>query len=121
MPIGFWPAVVVDLSDRSPAVFFDRSTEYVGEGPDGPIIRESIEVLTGSITYVIDPAVRGQGLGRSMIRAMVSRSELSSVRLFEAGVVPENIASIRCLMAAGFQCGNSDPDFEGMLYFTLSR
>jgi RimJ/RimL family protein N-acetyltransferase len=54
-----------------------------------------------------------------MIRALVARPELSEVGLFEAGVEPENIASIRCLLAAGFQPHSNEPDYEGMLYFML--
>jgi RimJ/RimL family protein N-acetyltransferase len=100
---------------------FDRWTEYAGEDDHGPIISDSIEVVTGSIAFVIDPAVRRQGLGRSMIRALVARPELSEVRLFEAGVDPENVASIRCLVAADFQPHNIEPDFEGMLYFIFLR
>jgi RimJ/RimL family protein N-acetyltransferase len=100
---------------------FDRWTEYAGEDVNGPIVSDSIEVTTGSIAFVIDPAFRRQGLGRSMIRALVARPELSEVRLFEAGVDPENVASIRCLVAADFQPHRNEPDFEEMLYFILLR
>jgi RimJ/RimL family protein N-acetyltransferase len=100
---------------------FDRWTQYEGENAHGPIIRDSIEVTTGSVAFVIDPALRNQGHGRSMIRALVGRRELSEVRMFEAGVEPENLASVRCLVAAGFRPHNNDPDFEGMLYYMLSR
>ena len=31
------------------------------------------------------------------------------------------LASIRCLLAAGFQPHSSEPDYEGMLYFLLLR
>jgi len=37
-----------------------------------------------------------------MIAALAARPELSAFRLFEAGVEPENLASIRCLLVAGF-------------------
>lgn len=100
---------------------FDRWTQYAGEDGDGPTIDESAEVTTGSIAFVIDPAARGHGTGRSMIGALVARPELSEVRMFEAGVEPENIASICCLSAAGFQPHNREPDYEGMLYFMLLR
>jgi RimJ/RimL family protein N-acetyltransferase len=56
-----------------------------------------------------------------MIRALVARPELWEVRLLEAGVEPENIASIRCLLAAGFQPHKTEPDYEAMLYFMLLR
>ena len=67
---------------------FDCGTVFAGEGPDGPIIAETIDVSTGSIAFVVDPAARGRGLGRAMIAALFDRSELFGVGLFEAGVRP---------------------------------
>jgi RimJ/RimL family protein N-acetyltransferase len=96
---------------------FDRCTTYGGEGPHGPIIAESLDVATGSIAFVIDPKARLRGFGRGMIRALTGRPELALVELFEAGVEPENIASRRCLEAAGFRLREREPDFEGMLYY----
>jgi RimJ/RimL family protein N-acetyltransferase len=100
---------------------FDRWVEWGGEDASGPIIGDSLEVTTGSIAFVTDPTQRGQGLGRSMIGSLVSWSELSDVRIFEAGVEPENVPSIRCLSAAGFQLHRGEPDYEGMLYYLLKR
>jgi hypothetical protein len=56
-----------------------------------------------------------------MITALVNDPNLSHVRIFEAGVEPENVASIRCLTAAGFATYTELPDFEGMLYFLFRR
>jgi GNAT superfamily N-acetyltransferase len=47
---------------------FDRRTTYGGEGPDGPIITETIDAVTGSIAFVTDPTVRGRGLGALLAR-----------------------------------------------------
>jgi RimJ/RimL family protein N-acetyltransferase len=100
---------------------FDRCTVFGGEGPDGPIILETISAVTGAIAFVIAPELRGRGLGRAMIAAMVARSELRDVELFEAGVDPQNTASRRCLEAAGFELGAEGPDVEGMLYYRVWR
>ena len=96
---------------------FDRATVYGGEGPDGPIITESIEVATGSIAFTVDPAVRRRGVGRVMIAALLARPELAFVELFEAGVEPENVAGRRCLEAAAFRARSPEPDYEGLLYY----
>jgi ribosomal protein S18 acetylase RimI-like enzyme len=96
---------------------FDRATVYGGEGPDGPIITESIEVATGSIAFAVHPAVRRRGVGRVMIAALLARPELAFVELFEAGVEPENVACRRCLERAGFYVHSPEPDYEGMLYY----
>jgi RimJ/RimL family protein N-acetyltransferase len=114
------------LADGAPAGYidcgtFDRCTVYGGEGPDGPIILETIDAVTGAIAFVIAPELRGRGLGRAMIAAMLARPELRDVELFEAGVEPRNTASRRCLEAAGFELGSEGPDVEGMLYYRVWR
>jgi RimJ/RimL family protein N-acetyltransferase len=100
---------------------FDRWVEYLGTGHDGPIYGASLERPTGSIAYVVDPKLRNRGWARAMITELMNRRELEVVRIFEAGVEPENVASIRCLFAAGFALENTDPDFENMLYLTFRR
>ena len=100
---------------------FDRCTIYGGEGPEGAIITESIDLATGSIAFVIDPSLRRRGLGRAMLRALPRRPELQFVELFEAGVEPENLASRLCLEAAGFRLRSQEPDCEGMLYYRADR
>jgi RimJ/RimL family protein N-acetyltransferase len=96
---------------------FDCATVYGGEGADGPIITDSIDVATGSIAFAVDPAVRRRGVGRVMIAALLARPELAFVELFEAGVEPENVACRRCLEAAGFCVRSPEPDYEGFLYY----
>jgi ribosomal protein S18 acetylase RimI-like enzyme len=96
---------------------FDRLTEYGGEGPDGPIITRTVEVPTGSIAFLVDPNARRRGLGRAMIKALMSEPQLAFVELFEAGVEPKNVASCRCLEGAGFRLRSERPDVEGMLYY----
>jgi RimJ/RimL family protein N-acetyltransferase len=100
---------------------FDRCTVYGGEGPDGPIILETIAAVTGSIAFVINPAYRGQRLATYTIQALINHPDLGTVELFEAGVEPENHASRAALAAAGFRARSSVPDCEGMLYYLASR
>jgi RimJ/RimL family protein N-acetyltransferase len=100
---------------------FDRCTVFEGEGPDGPIITETIDAVTGSIAFVIDPALRGRGLGRAMIATLTVQPELRRVELFEAGVKPDNIPSRHCLEGVGFQLRSVEPDFERMLYYRAWR
>ncbi len=96
---------------------FDRCTVYGGEDSHTPIILETIDVVTGSIAFAVDPGQRRGGFGRAMIAALRRRPELSDVDLFEAGVEPQNVASRRCLEAAGFVLRSASPDFEGMLQY----
>lgn len=114
------------LSDGGPVGYvdcgaFDRCNVYGGEGPEGPIITDTLAVATGSIAFVIDPALRRRGLGRAMIAALLDQPDVDVVQLFEAGVEPANAASRRCLEAAGFRLRSEQPDFEGMLYYRAWR
>ena len=56
-----------------------------------------------------------------MIQSLLTRADVSAVALCEAGVDPEHRASIGCLEVAGFQPHQSDPEFEGMLYYLRGR
>jgi GNAT superfamily N-acetyltransferase len=100
---------------------FDRATVYGGEGPDGPLITESIKVTTGSIAFAVEPALRRRGIGRVMIAALLALPALAFVELFEAGVEPENVACRRCPEGAGFYARSAEPDYEGMLYYRAAR
>ena len=100
---------------------FDRCAVYGGEGADGPIVLATIDAITCAIAFTIDPARRREGLATRMVRALIDHPDLSTVELFEAGVEPENIASRRCLQAAGFELSSPRPDFEGMLYYRAWR
>lgn len=96
-------------------------TDLGGDGPHGPIIVDTIDAVTGSIAFVVDPRMRRRGCGRRVIGTVVLHPDLRAVKLFEAGVEPDNAASRRCLEATGLALGTLAPDFEGMLYYRLAR
>lgn len=100
---------------------FDWCTVYGGEGPNGPLITETIDAITGAIAFTIDPTRRRQGLATRMIGALTGHADVAAVELFEAGVEPDNIGSRSCLHAAGFRLRSAEPDFEGMLYYHAWR
>jgi prevent-host-death family protein len=77
---------------------------YGSESPDGPIILDTIDAVTGSIAFVVDPAHRRQGFATNMIRADIEHPDLTMAQLFGAGVEPDNHESRGALEAAGFRC-----------------
>jgi RimJ/RimL family protein N-acetyltransferase len=114
------------LADDAPVGYidcgvFDCCTVYGGDGDTGPIITETIEAITGSIAFAVDPNRRREGIATSMIRALTQHPDLAHVELFEAGVDPENVGSRRALTAAGFDLPDPGPDCEGMLYYRAWR
>jgi RimJ/RimL family protein N-acetyltransferase len=97
---------------------FDRWTTFEG-GPAGRGVVSTIHVPAGSLSYVVDPALRRRGYATAMVRAVLDRPELNHVELFAAGVEPDNVGSIRCLLKAGFAVLDPAPDWEGIVYYGL--
>jgi RimJ/RimL family protein N-acetyltransferase len=94
----------------------DRWTTWDG-GPGGRGVVDSIPGPAAGITYVVDPTLRRRGYATAMVRALLALPELAHVRVFGAGVEPDNTASVRCLLAAGFHPPNPQPDWEGVVYY----
>lgn len=99
---------------------YDRWTTWEG-GPGGRGVTATIGVPSAGIAYVIDPARRRRGYATAMVTAMTAMPELAHVKLFAAGVEPENTASVGCLRKAGFWPLSPEPDWEGIVYYALFR
>jgi RimJ/RimL family protein N-acetyltransferase len=98
----------------------DRWTTWEG-GPGGRGVVGVIEETSGNIAYVTGPAQRRRGYGVAMIRTLTMLSELGHVSLFTAGVQPDNTASVRCLLSAGFHPLDPVSDWEGFVYYARWR
>ena len=95
---------------------YDRWTTWDGAS-GGRGVTSAIEVPATNLSYVVDPALRRRGHGTAMINAALATPELAHVALFGAGVEPANAASVLCLLKAGFAPLDSDPDWEGIVYY----
>ena len=76
---------------------------------------------TASEAPMVNPALRGKGYGKEMLRAMLARSELAAVTEMRACIEPNNTASIRCHTSVGFVQQSSEPDEEGLLTLVYRR
>lgn len=100
---------------------YDRYAAWDGSDPDAPAISDVVELPSMGLTVVIDPARRRSGYGAATLRAAIDHPDVAHIRLFFGGIEPDNVASIRCAERAGFRCLRPEPDFEGMLYYSLER
>lgn len=98
----------------------DRWTTWEG-GRGGRGVVSVIDEPSGGIAFVTDPALRRRGYGSAMLLGLLQLPALEHVALFAAGVEPDNTASVRCLLSAGF--GPLDPtaDWEGFVYYARRR
>jgi L-amino acid N-acyltransferase YncA len=69
----------------------------------------------GSLAIFVKPSERGLGHGRQILRALLERPEVAHLLALEAFIEPENVASLRCCLAAGFVQTSATPDADGLL------
>jgi RimJ/RimL family protein N-acetyltransferase len=99
---------------------FDRWATWEG-GPGGRGVVSVIEEPSGGIAYVVAPALRRRGYGANMVLELMGAPALEHVSLFAAGIEPDNTASVRCLLSAGFQPIDPVVDWEGIVYYARRR
>jgi RimJ/RimL family protein N-acetyltransferase len=122
---GRWQMLALDESD-APVAFidaegYDRYAAWDGSDWDHPVISDVVEEPSVGLTVVVDPDRRKQGYGVATIRAVIQHPSLADVCLFFASIEADNMVSIACFERAGFRSRSVDPDFEGMLYYSLAR
>ena len=63
------------------------------------------EVYAGVVeeSVYVEPSARGKGVGRALLEAMVRESEAAGIWTMQAGIFPENAASLALHEACGFR------------------
>jgi L-amino acid N-acyltransferase YncA len=57
----------------------------------------------GAVSIYVDPAHTGRGVGRALLLALVDASERAGYWTVEAGIFPENAASVALHLSCGFE------------------
>lgn len=57
----------------------------------------------GEVSVYVAPAARGRGVGRALLQALVAATDAGEIWTLQAGIFPENIASVRLHEACGFR------------------
>jgi RimJ/RimL family protein N-acetyltransferase len=109
------PVAVVD------GEMYERYATWDGSDWDHPVVWDVVEAPSMGLTLVVDPARRRRGYGTATLRAIVEHPDVSHIQLFFGGVEQDNVASIACLTRAGFHLRSPEPNFEGMLFYSLER
>ena len=81
----------------------DAEGEVVGWAALEPVSsRHVYRGIARSAVYVAESA-RGQGVGRALMDELIARSERAGIWTLEAGLFPENTASLALHLAVGFR------------------
>lgn len=68
-----------------------------------PISRRPVYAGVAEVSVYVSAAARGQGVGRALLAATVQASEDAGLWTLQAGIFPENEASIALHAACGFR------------------
>jgi phosphinothricin acetyltransferase len=69
----------------------------------GPYSRRAAYAGVAEVSIYVAEAVRGQGVGRALLRAVVESAEARGIWTLQAGVFSENESSLRLHRALGFR------------------
>lgn len=68
-----------------------------------PVSSRCVYAGVAEISVYIDPDHRGKGVGKALMQAVISDSEVNGIWTLQAGIFPENTASIRLHENVGFR------------------
>ena len=68
-----------------------------------PVSRRRVYVGVAEVSIYVDPVTWGRGVGGRLLAHLVSASEAAGIWTLQAGIFPENRASIRLHERAGFR------------------
>lgn len=68
-----------------------------------PVSRRKVYEGVAEVSVYVGASFRGRGLGRTLLDALVAESESNGIWTLQAGVFPENFASVELHMKCGFR------------------
>ena len=80
-----------------------RGGHIVGWGALSPVSGRCVYAGVAEVSVYVAAAARGQGIGKRLLRALIEVSERQGIWTLQAGVFPENEASIALHKSCGFR------------------
>jgi len=80
-----------------------ESDEVVGWAALAPVSRRPVYAGLAEVSVYVAESARGRGVGKLLMMRLIAYSEAAGVWTLQAGIFPENEASLRLHVAAGFR------------------
>jgi L-amino acid N-acyltransferase YncA len=77
--------------------------EVIGWAALSPTSSRHVYRGVGSVSIYIDPAFAGRGFGATLLKKLIAASERAGIWTLEAGIFPENVASVALHERCGFR------------------
>jgi phosphinothricin acetyltransferase len=81
----------------------DAGQEVLGWAALSPVSGRCVYGGVGEVSVYVAAAAQGRGVGRRLLEALIRESEQHGMWTLQAGIFPENTASVRLHEAAGFR------------------
>jgi phosphinothricin acetyltransferase len=86
-----------------PRLVADDNGEILGWAALSPVSKRAVYAGVAEVSVYVAGAARGRGLGRALLERLIQESERRGVWTLQAGIFPENEASVRVHQACGFR------------------
>lgn len=86
-----------------PRLVARQAEEVAGWAALSPVSGRCVYGGVAEVSIYVAETQRGRGLGKALLSELVRRSEAQGIWTLQAGVFPENEASIRLHLACGFR------------------
>jgi L-amino acid N-acyltransferase YncA len=86
-----------------PCLVARSGEEVVGWAALSPTSRRAVYRGVGAVSIYVDPAHAGRGVGKLLLGELIAASERAGLWTLEAGIFPENAASIALHQRCGFR------------------
>lgn len=80
-----------------------KGGQVVGWGALSSVSRRCVYAGVAEVSIYVAASARGQGIGKTLLRALIEASEREGIWTLQAGIFPENEASIGLHKACGFR------------------
>ena len=77
--------------------------EVLGWAALTPVSGRCVYAGVGEVSVYVSAKARGKGLGRQLLQKLIEESEANNIWTLQAGIFPENVASIKIHEDRGFR------------------
>jgi len=79
------------------------SSQVLGWAALSPVSSRHVYHGVAEVSVYVDASARGRGIAKALLRALIRESEAAGVWTLQAGIFPENAASITVHKSCGFR------------------
>ena len=77
--------------------------QILGWAALSPVSRRQVYAGVAEVSIYVAETARGRGIGKSLLEALIEHSERCGIWTLQAGIFPENVASVAMHRACGFR------------------